>query len=180
MMKRVINIYKTHKITIDNYLNNLMKNIIKNIGDDFIEHADYILNHYRYIQLVYAVDKNFKQSTPVVCKRRKETQNVGADKSHYFNKMALEDNMYISNPYIHYRTGKASISVVYFKDDTYYIFDVNLIYLLEELNLIEFNATYDKFKRGVYTFGSIILTLVAIALLGYGIISPVLCDKAHK
>jgi magnesium-transporting ATPase (P-type) len=80
-----------------------------------------------------------------------------------------EDNVYISNPYIHYRTGKASLSVVYFKDNTYYVFDVDLISLLEELKLIEFNRTHDKIKRAIYFLGSSTLTLVSISLILYGL-----------
>jgi hypothetical protein len=170
-MKKVINLYKKHKVTVDNYLSNLMKNIIKNVGDDFITHSDYILSQHKYIQLIYAVDENFKQFTPVICKKRQDTQNIGADKSHYFHKMNLEDNMYISNPYIHYRTGKASISVVYYHEKEYYVFDINLIHLLEDLKLIEFNQTYDRFKRGVYIFGAAILALVAIVLISHGILT---------
>ncbi len=164
-MKQVINIYKKHKVTVDNYLNSLIKGYQK----DPVLNASYILKQHNYIQLIYAVDEDFKQISPIVCRNREEKENIGGDKSHYFSKMQLTDNTYISNPYIHYRTGKASISVVYFRDNKYYIFDVNLIVLLEELRLIEFNQVHDKFKRAVYFLGSTILALVAILLIGYGI-----------
>ncbi|WP_373071786.1 hypothetical protein [Sulfurimonas sp.] len=165
-MKQVINIYRKHKATVDIYLTNF----VTNIKDDPIKASQSILDNNKYVQLIYAVDKDFKQISPVICKKENDSANVGNDKSHYFHKMILDDeNMYISNPYIHHRTGKASISVVYFKDDTYYVFDINLIYLLEELKLIDFNHTHDRVKRTVYFLGSSTLTLVAISLILYGL-----------
>lgn len=164
-MKQVINIYKKHRLTIDSYLQNLVNSYQK---DPIANHKE-ILKQHKCIQLIYGVDQNFKQITPIICRRNEDKENIGGDKSHYFLKMKLTNNIYISNPYIHYRTGKASVSVVQFKDNYYYVYDVNLIELLEELKLIEFNQFHDKFKRAVYFLGSTILALVSILLIGYGI-----------
>ncbi|MDD2699006.1 MAG: hypothetical protein PHF17_09420 [Arcobacteraceae bacterium] len=164
-MKQVINIYKKHKLTVDHYLYSLVNGYQK----DPVQSASHILKQHSFIQLIYAVDENFKQITPIICRQREENDNIGGDKSHYFSKMQLNDNIYISNPYIHYRTGKASISLVHFKDNKYYVYDINLISLLEELKLIEFNQFHDKFKRAVYFLGSGILALISILLIGYGI-----------
>lgn len=164
-MKVVINLYKKHKMTVDNYI----ITSIKNESVDYIENADHILKKYNFIQLIYSVDEGFSQVSPVICKQRKETVNIGNDKSHYFAKLQLdEDGFYISNPYIHYRTGKASITVVRKVGEYYYIFDCNLILLLEELHLIEYNSTHDRFKRVVYAIGSSILAVVSLALIIYG------------
>jgi hypothetical protein len=165
-MKQVINIYKKHKSTVDTYL----KNLITNFKHDPIKVANKILNNHTYVQLIYAVNDKFTQITPVICKQTKDESNIGNNKSHYFQKMVLDsDDVYISNPYIHYRTGKASISVVYYKENTYYVYDVNLIDILEELKLIEFNHSHDKFKRAIYFLGSSTLALVAITLIAYGL-----------
>ncbi|QOY51910.1 hypothetical protein [Candidatus Sulfurimonas baltica] len=176
-MKQVINVYKKHKDTVDKYI----KHLVKNIKKDIIEDSKEILNQYKYIQLIYSVDADFKQKSPIICRKEKDSEHIGNDKKHYFQKMILEENVYVSSPYIHYRTGKASLSVVYFKDDTYYVFDINLIALLEELKLIEFNGLHDKIKRFVYLFGSTILALVAIALLSYGsyIFGSIIFIKSH-
>lgn len=165
-MKQIISIYKKHKPTVDMYL----KNLVTNIKSDPITFAQKLFNDHRYIQLIYAVDDDFVQITPVLCKKEQDKTNVGNTKQHYFQKMVLdEDGVYISNPYIHYRTGRASISMVYYQNDTYYVFDINLIEVLEELKLIEFNHFHDRFKRTIYFIGSTTLALVAITLIVYGL-----------
>lgn len=164
-MKVVINLYKKHKITVDNYI----LTAIKNAPQEYIEHADEILKKYSFLQLVYSVDEGYHQVSPVICRQRRETYNIGSDKRHYFTKLELdEDGFYISNPYIHYRTGKASITVVRKVGGVYYIFDCNLITVLEELRLIEYNSTHHKFKQAVYTIGSGLLVAISLALLFYG------------
>ena len=164
-MKEVINLYKKHKKTVDNFI----RTAIKNAPQDYIENADAILKKYTFIQLIYSVDKNYHQVSPVICRRDRETFNVGSDKRHYFTKLELDDNgFYISNPYIHYRTGKPSLSIVRKIDGIYYIFDCNLISILEELRLIEYNSTHDKFKKAVYMLGSGLLVAISLALMLYG------------
>ena len=164
-MKEVINIYKKHKNTVDDFIITMIKNLPKN----YIDNASSILNDHPNIQLIYSVDKDYKQLSPIICKKRSEKDNIGSAKEHYFAKVAFNnDNFYISNPYIHYRTGKASLSVVHKLDDIYYVFDLNLIGLLEELKLIEYNRLYDKIKRTVYFFGALMLGLVSITLILYG------------
>jgi hypothetical protein len=164
-MKEVINIYKKHKINVDNFIST----VIKSLPKDYVENSNYILKNNSFIQLLYAVDKDYKQISPVICKKTRDNLNINSDKSHYFTKLSLnEENMYISNPYIHYRTGKASLSVVKKTDDIYYVFDFDLIKLLEELKLIEYNSKYDNFKKIVYIFGSIVLMMIAVILIGYG------------
>lgn len=165
-MKQVINIYRKHKETVDIYL----KNLVTNIKDNPLKSSKVILGNHKYVQLIYTVSEDFKQTSPVVCKKEKDDSNVGNDKSHYFQKMVLDDkNTYVSNPYIHHRTGRASLSVVRFKNGTYFVFDIDLIHLLEELKLIDFNHTHNNVKRAVYFLGSSTLTFVSIILILYGI-----------
>ena len=165
-MKNVISIYKKHNATVDTFL----KNLVTNIKGDPLKNADKIFSNNRYIQLIYSVDHELKQTSPIIFKKHKDESGVGNDKTHYFQKLVLDDhNIYISNPYIHYRTGKASLSVVHMIDDIYYVFDIDLITLLEDLKLIEFNSFHDKVKRAIYFLGSATLTFVSIALILYGI-----------
>ncbi len=164
-MKEVINIYKKHKTTVDEFIITMIKNLPKN----YIENADTILKNHPNIQLIYAVDSNYKQISPIICKKRSDSGNIGSIKEHYFSKVVFNnENFYISNPYIHYRTGKASLSVVHKVNDVYYVFDLNLIGLLEELRLMEYNSLYDKIKRTVYFLAALILALVSITLILYG------------
>jgi len=164
-MKEVINIYKKHRHTVDNYLSTL----ITSLPQPYAEYSQAIFKDHRYIQLMYSVDENFKQSSPVIFRHKKDSTHIRSNKSHYFMKLQLDDKgIYISNPYIHYRTGKASISIVYFKNGEYHVFDVNLVEILEELKLIEYNTIHDKFKKGVYALGSTLLAFVSIMLILYG------------
>lgn len=164
-MKVVINLYKRHKATVDNYIVTALKNAPK----DYIEHADQILKKYTFFQLLYSVDEEYRQISPSICRKKRDTLNVGSDKRHYFTKLELdEDGFYISNPYIHYRTGRASITVVSKIEGTYYVFDCDLIAVLEELRLIQFNSAHHKFKQIVYMFGSGLLVAISLTLLLYG------------
>lgn len=164
-MKEIINSYKKYKTTVDNYV----LTSIKNENGDYIERADEILKKYNFIQLVYEVDKEFRQVSPVICRRNSETSSLKCDKSHYFTKLMLdEQGFYISNPYIHYRTGKASITVVRKVEENYFVFDCDLILLLEELKMIEYNSLHERIKRGVYIIGSTLLGVIALILILYG------------
>jgi hypothetical protein len=164
-MKVVINLYKRHQATVDNYITTA----IKNAPMDYIEHADQILKKYTFFELVYSVNQQYRQVSPAICRKKREDFNVGSDKSHYFTKLELdEDGFYISNPYIHYRTGKASITVVRKIDGTFYVFDCDLITVLEDLRLIQFNSLHHKFKQAVYMLGSGLLVAISLALLFYG------------
>jgi len=164
-MKEVINAYRTQKINVDSFLKTFVNSLPKNYIDVSLE----ILKKNNFIQLMYGVDAEFKQSTPVVSKKESDASQIGESKSHYFIKLQLDnDAIYISNPYIHHKTGKASISVVHYIDSVYNVFDINLIRLLEQLKLIEYNSFHDKVKRAVYFFGSSMLALVAVALIVYG------------
>lgn len=164
-MKEVISIYKKHKKTVDEFLVTL----IKDLPQEYIQNADKILKENKMIQLLYAVDNNYIQISPIIYKKRRELESIGIQKGHYFFKVTLDEmGFYISNPYIHHNTGRASLSVVYKIMETYYVFDINMIDLLAELKLIEYNDIYDKIKRSVYFLGAFLLAIVAIALIIYG------------
>ena len=165
-MKDIINIYKNNKVTIENFISSL----VAGLPDDFLDSSDSILKKYQFIQLMYEVDKNFKQISPVICRKNRDEDGINNDKSHYFTKLNINDNgMYISNPYIHYRTGKASISIVIGGTDKYKIFDINLILLLEHLKMIEHNSAYERYKKAIYIIGSVSLSVVSIMLIFYGV-----------
>jgi len=164
-MKEIINIYKKNTIAIEEYISTVVLGIPKNA----VESADSILKKYNFIQLMYEVDKEYKQISPVVCRTDREMTGVDSDKSHYFTRFKLnEKGIYFSNPYIHYRTGKASISVVVDTGEKYTILDINLILLLEHLRMIEYNSVHEKFKKIVYLIGSTFLAIVSIMLIFYG------------
>ena len=164
-MKQVINIYRKHKLSVDNFISSF----VRSIPQDCVANATSIFEKYKYVQLIYGVDQSYKQSTPIMYRKESDSSHIGSDKSHYFNNLDFDESgVFISNPYIHYRTGKASVSVVRKIDDILYVIDIDLMILLEDLRFIEYNSTHDKVKRSVYFLGSALLTLVAIALIVYG------------
>jgi len=164
-MKTVINIYRHHKLSVDNFIASL----IQSIPQDYVSNATSIFARYRYIQLMYGVNESYKQETPIISHKKSDASHIGSDKSHYFSKLKFNDEgIFISNPYIHYRTGKASISVVRKVGNILYVFDIHLVALLEDLKLIEFNSKHDKFKRSVYFLGATLLAFVSMALIFYG------------
>ncbi|MBN2767740.1 MAG: DUF1206 domain-containing protein [Campylobacterales bacterium] len=164
-MKEVINIYRKQKSTVDAYIINM----IKNAPQKYIENAPSIFKANSSIQLLYAVNKEYIQISPTICKKGSEKEREGSNKEHYFSKMKLDSKgFYISNPYLHYRTGKASVSIVHKQEEKYYVFDIDLIALLEELKLIEYNSTYENIKKSFYIFGAFLLAAVSVALVAYG------------
>jgi len=164
-MREVITLYRKHKISVNSFL----KSLVQSLPKSYIDESSFILKEHKYIQLIYGVDKDFRQKTPIMFRKESDSSHIGSDKSHYFEKLDLDqDQIYISNSYIHYKTGKASLSLVYLQDDIYYVFDINIILLLEELKLIEYNSTHDKFKRAIYFLASSSLAIVSFALIIYG------------
>ncbi|MEA1920380.1 MAG: hypothetical protein U9N52_11100 [Campylobacterota bacterium] len=164
-MKRIIQIYKKDHLTIISHIRGLMSSLSKEMFD----HPEAILKKYKYIYLSYSVDSEFKQNSPSTYRNRVVTENIGSDKSHHFTNVNLKDNdVYISSPYIHHSSGNPSISVVRKIGDSYHVIDINMILLLEELRLIEYNSTHEKVIKAVYIFGASILGLISFALMGYG------------
>jgi len=164
-MKKIVQIYKKDQVHIQNYV----KGIVKSMPKDCIENIQIIFKKYKYIQLAYAVNLQYRQTTASVYKNKVIQENINSDKSHYFRNINIQDNgVFISNPYIHHTTGKPSISIVHRVGEIYYVFDVNLILLLEELQLIEYNSFHEQFMKFVYAIGATLLSLISLSLIGYG------------
>lgn len=165
-MKNVVQLYRRHKTSIETYL----KDYIKSFSvDKYLELENSPLSEAKFIQLAYSMDENLKQTSPMISKKNIGHDTIGKDKTHYFFKIILDsDEFYLSSPYIHHYTGYASISIVYKVGDTYYIFDIDLIAILEELNLLEYNRIHDKFTRVIYFLSATVLAIIAFILIIYG------------
>jgi hypothetical protein len=95
---------------------------------------------------------------------------VGINKERYFANVKFNDkNVYMSNPYLHYKTGKPSISIVKKIEQIYVVFDIDLLMLLEELKLIEHNKKFDNYNKYIYALGGYSLSIVSIFLILYGL-----------
>lgn len=164
-MKKIVTIFKKDQVYIHNYL----KGIVKSMPKNCIENIQVIFKKHKYVQLIYSVDSDYKQTSAAIYKNKIVEANINSDKSHYFRNIDIEeDGVFISNPYIHHTTGKPSISIVHRVEDIYYVFDINLIFLLEELQLIEYNSFHEKFMKLVYIIGATILSFISLSLIGYG------------
>ncbi|MFT7004651.1 MAG: hypothetical protein ACJAWW_002015 [Sulfurimonas sp.] len=164
-MKKIVHIYIKDKTHIQNYLQGIVKSMPKNR----IENIQAIFKKYKYIQLAYTVNSDFIQTTESIYRKKIVEGNINKDKSHYFRNINIDDDgVFVSNPYLDHTTGRPSISVVHRSGDEYYVFDVNLLLLLEDLQLIEYNSFYERFTKFAYIIGSALLSLIALSLIGYG------------
>jgi hypothetical protein len=164
-MKKIVQIYKKDQVHIQNFI----KTTIKSMQDDFMENTQSVFKNQKYIELLYVVDGAFKQVSSSIYKNKSVDDNINSDKSHYFRNIDIEDKeIYVSNPYLHHTTGKPSISVVHRINNLYYVFDINLIQLLEELKLIEYNTLHERFIKVVYVIAATLLTFISLTLIGYG------------
>lgn len=164
-MKKIIQIYKKDQQHIVGHIRGMVSSLPKN----FLASAKSILKKHKYIDMLYTVDSDFKQNSPSIYRHKSSEESLGSDKSQYFSNVNLKHNdVYISSPYIHHTSGKPSISVVYKYEDEYYIMDINMVHLLEELRLIEYNSLHEKVIKFVYITGATLLGLIALSLIGYG------------
>lgn len=164
-MKKIVQIYKRDRQHIFGHIRGMVGSLPKN----FLQDAKSIFKKHKYVDMLYTVDDTFKQNSPSIYRHKVSEESLGSDKSQYFSSVDLKHkDLYISSPYIHHTSGKPSISVVYRSDNTYYVMDINLIHLLEELKLIEYNSFHDRVIKLVYIFGATILGVISLSLIGYG------------
>jgi len=166
-MKEYINLFKKHKYSIENFLTNI-------IQTDFIKQNDQpsIENAFKYLdslQGIYFVNSDYIQISPNYYKRSIDNSKVGIKKEHYFANIRFnEKDIYITNPYLHHRTGKSSITVVKIVNDSFVVYDIDLLKLLEELKLIQHNSKFDILNRIVYALGGYSLSFISVFLILYG------------
>ncbi len=164
-MKKIIQIYKKEHPYIVSHI----RGIMSSLPQDLLTHSKSVFKKYKYIELMYSVDSNYRQNSPSTYRHKSVTDSITSDKSQYFNNINLKDNdVFISSPYIHHTSGNPSISVVHRVGDIYYVIDINMILLFEELKLIEYNSVHEKAIKLVYIFGASILGFIALSLIGYG------------
>lgn len=164
-MKKIIQIYKKDQPHILSYIRGMVNSMPK----DPLSELKSVFKKHKYIELIYSVDNKYIQRSPSTYRYKVLEDNIGSDKSQYFSNINLKNNdVFISSPYLHHTTGNPSISVVHRVEDLYYVFDINMVVLLEELKLIEYNSIHEKVMKLVYITGATILGLISLSLIGYG------------
>lgn len=164
-MKKIVQIYKKDHIPIVSHI----RGFVNSLPKDIFSATKSVFKKYKYVYMIYTVDAEYKQNSLSTYRTKSVSENIGSDKSQYFSNISLKDNdVYISSPYIHHTSGKPSISVVRRVGDLYQVIDLNMVSLLEELRLIEYNSLHEQIIKSVYMFGASVLGLISLALIGYG------------
>jgi len=166
-MKRVISIYTEHKNSVQFYLRTTMSNF----HPISLEAKDMqrIFEFDKAAEFVYAVSPTFIQSTYSFGRKENDEKRLGADKSFYFKWVSFtEEAIHISNPYLHHKTGRPTLTAVKEENGSYIVTDFDMLTLLEELRLIEHNSVLERVNKLVMGVGGILLGIVAVFLILYG------------
>jgi hypothetical protein len=167
-MKRIVNQFRDNRHAIEMFLRNRVEDDRYDFSDESgIKTA---FEHLPFLEMFYVVGSDLKQKSPNYFRKGKDESRIGRDKGHYFTNMNLEKfTSFVTNPYIHHLTGESSVTMVLpYRNETFIVFDFNLLKLLESLRLIEHNARFEYCNRFVYAAGGITLGLVSLFLIGYG------------
>lgn len=166
-MKEYIRIFNKHRDNIENFLTNIIQNNSLSCSDDTNIRSAF--KNLKALQNIYLVNSDYKQISATHFKSGSDATKKGASKEQYFSNIRFnEKNIFMTNPYLHHRTGKPSITIVRLVNGDFVVFDIDLLVLLEELRLIEHNSKFDKLNRVVYAIGGYLLSFISIFLLLYG------------
>jgi len=168
-MKEMIVLFKKHFEAIENFLTTTIENNSLECSSE--ANIDAAFKNLTSLKTTYLVDKNYRQASPSFYpKNKQDDTRAGINKERYFANVRFNDrNVYLSNPYLHYKTGKPSITMVKKMEHVFVVFDIDLLTLLEELKLIEHNKKFDNYNKYVYALGGYSLSLVSIFLILYGV-----------
>jgi len=168
-MKEMIVLFKKHFEAIENFLTTTIENNSLECSND--ANVDAAFKNLAPLRTAYLVDKTYKQTSPSYYpKNKQDDTRVGINKERYFANVRFNDrNVYMSNPYLHYKTGKPSITIVKKTEQAYIVFDIDLLMLLEELRLVEHNKKFDNYNKYIYALGGYSLSIVSIFLILYGL-----------
>ncbi|MBT3279873.1 MAG: hypothetical protein HOF69_03855 [Campylobacteraceae bacterium] len=169
-MKQAIQIFRTHKKSIENYLyDNINNNHIDHFSDKTLEKFFHL---FKSLEALFVVDMNHSQITPRYTKNSKDAMHLGEDRSVLFDKVTYNSNgYYISSPYICAHTGHSTITVVKKIHNHLMVMDFNLMRLLSELDYMGKNIFFDKITKYIYGAIGYGLALFALVLVGYSVFS---------
>lgn len=167
-MKEIVVLFKKHFDAIENFLTATIEN--NSLDECDATSINSAFKNMPSLQTMYLVDFGYKQISPsFYIKNKQDDTRIGINKERYFSNVKLSDkNIYVSNPYLHYKTGKPSITIVKKTEQNYVVFDVDLLTLIEELRLVEHNKKFDIFNKYIYAVGGYLLSVVSIFLILYG------------
>lgn len=166
-MKQTIQAFAKHQDVVKSYLKNIMINKFATQPDQANMTA--IFKQERAIQCIYILDKQYNQITPTYYRKSINDEGQGLNKSRYLEQVHLKNSeVYISNAYISHKNGRPTLTAAKKIDDKYIILDFDLLILLEELHLIDYNSLFDKYNKIVIGTGAGLLAMVSIFMILYG------------
>ena len=166
-MKRIISIYTENKNSVQFYMASTMKNF--NPASTSARDMNRFFEFEKAAEIIYSVNASFVQSTPSYYRKYIDEKRDGTDKSFYFKWVSFkEEAIHISNPYLHHVTGLPTITAVKRHNDDFIVVDFDLLKLLEELRLIEYNSAFEKINTYIMGGSGILLGLVSVFLILYG------------
>jgi len=166
-MKRVVTLYTEHKNSIQFYLRHTLENFTTTSLE--AENLQRFFETEKSAEIIYGISRDFIQITPDYGRLYSNNNRIGKNKIFYFQGLVFDNEpIYITNPYLHAITGMPSVTVIKQEKDHFLVVDFDMLKLLEELRLIEYNSQFDKVNRWVMGGGSVLLGLVAVFLILYG------------
>lgn len=167
MLREYVGLFNKHRESIENFITSIINTNSLDCSNEAKIHNAFKNLH--PLETLYIVDDNYIQKSPTFFAKGKDESRIGVNKEQYFSNIRFNDkDIYMTNPYIHHRSGKSSITVVKRKEDKFIIFDFDLLKLLEELKLIQHNSKFDMLNRFAYAVAGILLSIISIFLLLYG------------
>lgn len=167
-MKETIAIYKKQRAFIENSLTSMMESIDFSQYDMMKEKSIFVL--FPALKATYKINDKYKQSTPLYTEDGPDSSALGVDKSHLLGRVQFrDDNIYISNSYMHSRSGTPYITVTIRMENEYVVYDFELYALLQELSLVEGHEYFGNFTRFFYGLFGFLLASFSVALIIYAV-----------
>lgn len=167
-MKETIIIYKKQRAFIESSLTSMIESLDFSQYDMMKEKSIFTL--LPALKATYKINSKYKQSSPLYTEDGSDSDVLGIDKSHLIGRIQFrDDNIYISNSYMHSRSGTPYITVTVKREDEYIVYDFELYGLLKELSLIEGHDHFSKFTRYFYGLFGFLLAAFSVTLIIYAV-----------
>lgn len=167
-MKEIINTYKQHRETIENFIHTTIQKLQITHLDK--ESAAAVFNTIGSAKMAYFVDENYKLASPYYYKGSEDNSKMGTSKAFYFDKVLFNTKPYfLSNPYISGITGQTNVTYAAKTDYGYIVIDFDVVSILEKLGLIQSHKLSRNLNRFVYGFMGFSLLFFAVFLGIYAI-----------
>lgn len=166
-MKRVVTLYTENRNSIQFYLRHTLEHFSAISLE--AENLQRFFETEKAAEVIYAISCDFIQITPDYGRQFCNSNRIGKNKKFYFAGLIFDDEpIYITNPYLHNITGMPSVSVIKKEKEHFIVVDYDMLKLLEELRLIEYNSLFEQINKIVMGGGSLLLGLVSVFLILYG------------